>query len=400
MIPGIYYLYEYKNEQRLRNAGFCKISQHYHTCILKINARRIPIPSDGVLKLFVFYGEDSNSVSREIAEIPCEDENVSTTLSVSDSMFPGSKTLEAMDGFFLRTGDGQFYGAVSNEACFDARKIRNWEEPERINIETEIELPPETEAQPAAETEVQADAKAKGQHVDKTDEELDTGNGAPPGTGPGNPPRMGNGVPPGTGPGTFPRMDNVIPPATGTGEPQNMNTGEQPVPEAEEPALIDIGVPPVTETEPQPSISAEELPNAREKCITGVSYRTGPQQNSALGAASQANTDFTEKAQTKSSENVRKIQRSELCVLPRRYWNIANNSFLMHGYHNYHHLMLVESDGHYWIGVPGIYTPREARAAELFGFPQFTKSHVEHLDLASDERDENCNFGHWCRYMM
>ncbi|WP_207657692.1 DUF6128 domain-containing protein [Faecalicatena contorta] len=163
---------------------------------------------------------------------------------------------------------------------------------------------------------------------------------------------------------------------------------------------MDIGVPPVTEIEEQSAISAEELRDTMEECITGVSYKTGMPRGSAPGTVSQTNIDSTEKAQTKNSENVRKIQRSELSVLPRRYWNIANNSFLMHGYHNYHHLMLVESDGHYWIGVPGVYTPREARAAELFGFPQFTKSHVEHLNLTSDERDESDNFGHWCRYMM
>lgn len=71
----------------------------------------------------------------------------------------------------------------------------------------------------------------------------------------------------------------------------------------------------------------------------------------------------------------------------------------MHGYHNYHHLMLVELGGHYWLGVPGVYSPREAQAAELFGFPQFTKSQVEQMTLNSDEKDDSEEFGYWCRYM-
>ena len=71
----------------------------------------------------------------------------------------------------------------------------------------------------------------------------------------------------------------------------------------------------------------------------------------------------------------------------------------MHGYHNYNHLLLVEEDGHFWLGVPGIYAPREARAAELFGFPQFTQTYTNQLELDEEERDESEKFGYWCRYI-
>ena len=95
----------------------------------------------------------------------------------------------------------------------------------------------------------------------------------------------------------------------------------------------------------------------------------------------------------------RKIDRSELCLLPKKYWFLANNSFLLHGYHNYNHLLLVEEDGHYWLGVPGIYDSHEARAASLFGFPQFTRSYTEALQLEEEERNDDADFGHWCRYI-
>ena len=35
---------------------------------------------------------------------------------------------------------------------------------------------------------------------------------------------------------------------------------------------------------------------------------------------------------TAAPKTVRKIQRRELSCLPRHYWNLANNSFLLHGY--------------------------------------------------------------------
>ena len=92
--------------------------------------------------------------------------------------------------------------------------------------------------------------------------------------------------------------------------------------------------------------------------------------------------------QDRSSPSARKIERSEISKLPRRFWFLANNSFLLHGYHNYNHLLLVEEDGHVWLGVPGIYDVREARAADLFGFPQFTRSYAPMLGLSEDERND------------
>ena len=75
------------------------------------------------------------------------------------------------------------------------------------------------------------------------------------------------------------------------------------------------------------------------------------------------------------TSRIRKLSYEDLSSLQKPFWRLANNSFLLHGYHNYHHLLLLEEDGHQWLGVPGIYSPREAHAAELFGFPQFTREY-------------------------
>lgn len=96
-------------------------------------------------------------------------------------------------------------------------------------------------------------------------------------------------------------------------------------------------------------------------------------------------------------KKARKIQRSDISILPRRFWPLANNSFLLHGYHNYNHLLLAEEAGRLWLGVPGIYDPREARAADLFGFPQFTREYAAHLDLEPEECSDSDDFGYWCR---
>ena len=40
MKPGIFYLYEYNNSQKLRNAGFLKITRYYRSCTLMRSEER------------------------------------------------------------------------------------------------------------------------------------------------------------------------------------------------------------------------------------------------------------------------------------------------------------------------------------------------------------------------
>ena len=62
--------------------------------------------------------------------------------------------------------------------------------------------------------------------------------------------------------------------------------------------------------------------------------------------------------QTQESEKlalkVTKIQRREITFLPRCEWQAANNHFLMHGYCNYRHLVLIDDGKTLKLGVPGI----------------------------------------------
>lgn len=49
----------------------------------------------------------------------------------------------------------------------------------------------------------------------------------------------------------------------------------------------------------------------------------------------------------------------------------VHNSFLLHGYYNYGHIMIDESGEEPRLGVPGNYYEREQMVAEMFGFPVF-----------------------------
>lgn len=94
---------------------------------------------------------------------------------------------------------------------------------------------------------------------------------------------------------------------------------------------------------------------------------------------------------------IMKIQRGEISILSRCEWKLANNNFLLHGYYNYRHLVLIDEGNQLKLGVPGIYHEREARAAATFGFPEFIAEADVNVTLEPQERNENQQFGYWCR---
>lgn len=66
---------------------------------------------------------------------------------------------------------------------------------------------------------------------------------------------------------------------------------------------------------------------------------------------------------------------NDFVILPYRYFGLVNNSFLIHGYHNYRHLILKKTECRgevrYYIGVPGNFYEREKQVAVMFGFESF-----------------------------
>lgn len=66
---------------------------------------------------------------------------------------------------------------------------------------------------------------------------------------------------------------------------------------------------------------------------------------------------------------------NDFVILPYRHFRLANNSFLLHGYHNYRHLILkkleYKGETRYYIGVPGNFYEREKQVAIMFGFESF-----------------------------
>lgn len=75
------------------------------------------------------------------------------------------------------------------------------------------------------------------------------------------------------------------------------------------------------------------------------------------------------------------------------------NHFLIHGYENYHHLLVGKTQGgnQYILGIPGIYDPQERFMAGVFGFPNFKAARKEGEVLAAEENAGQDTFGYWYR---
>ena len=65
----------------------------------------------------------------------------------------------------------------------------------------------------------------------------------------------------------------------------------------------------------------------------------------------------------------------DFVVLRERCYQMTHNSFLLHGYYNYRHLLLMRQEKSnqilYYIGVPGNFYEREKQVARMFGFESF-----------------------------
>lgn len=87
------------------------------------------------------------------------------------------------------------------------------------------------------------------------------------------------------------------------------------------------------------------------------------------------------------------IRPFQLSRLPRKYWELSGNSYVLHGYYVYGHLILVRTvdekgNEQIWLGVPGESGEKEEKEAKIFGFPYYKKRTVR--------RQSGMPEGYWC----
>lgn len=91
-----------------------------------------------------------------------------------------------------------------------------------------------------------------------------------------------------------------------------------------------------------------------------------------------------------------KLTPADLRCLPRCYWQLSKNSFLLHGYYQYRYVVLLRYQDREryrnYIGVPGTKDGQQKKMAEMFGFSDFME--VAEQSLSSPNR--TAFGGYWC----
>ena len=152
----------------------------------------------------------------------------------------------------------------------------------------------------------------------------------------------------------------------------------QPMPETEEPRQDEPGA--EEQPEPQQAIPpAEEEAQSHEESASEAPFLRS-QRKMQAGQISpnkweQLNRIYPKIQPFGDVREYLSIAPCDFVILSEHYQEMVQNSFLLHGYYNYGHLILTKIkegiDDNYYLGVPGVYYEREKQAALLFGFEGF-----------------------------
>lgn len=153
----------------------------------------------------------------------------------------------------------------------------------------------------------------------------------------------------------------------------------RPMPETEEPQQVE----PEAEEQPEPQQAippAEEEAQSHEEEPASEAPFLRSQRKMQAGQISpnkweQLNRIYPKIQPFGDVREYLSIAPCDFVILSEHYQEMVQNSFLLHGYYNYGHLILTKIkegiDDNYYLGVPGVYYEREKQAALLFGFEGF-----------------------------
>ena len=101
--------------------------------------------------------------------------------------------------------------------------------------------------------------------------------------------------------------------------------------------------------------------------------------------------------ESEETEYCVKMEPKDIGYLPMETWGMAGNSFLLHGYYQFHHLIFLKKKGKegrkvYYMGVPGFYRNQDKSMAQLFGFLQFA--------CCQGDAPVDGEFGYWLQQVI
>ena len=391
----ISYIYSYENGRKTANTGFAKVENRNGQCRYSIVIKNIYGKQDRSLKAYMFVRKENRNIEILIGDLSIKNNQGELSGLTSVSGLSGTEyTLDDVSGIVVAEDEEIIYGTCWDDEPLDIHRFfMNSEE----SHEGEVEAAQVEEALLEETNEDSLDLTTMYPIVEPEDDTV----------------RELEAVP-------------VLEPESTEPEP-----AEEPVSEPTEPedksteteAEPNVGMEPEPEPEPEPVEdwkSGEEPEQEQEMFMEpgdnlgeGLDFSTYMEQDEV--AASKAADSAVRKA---SGNDIGEMIERALqmcprmfpfdddemasCVrfepqdigrLPIKFWMYGSNSFLLHGYYAYRHLILAqtkEEDGEaskYILGVPGLNHSREAFMANMFGFRLFKPVCASTAGV--------CDFGYW-----
>ena len=338
----ICYLYEYQDGHKGANVGYVKLEKRGEQCRVLIQMRRADLATlpqaalfqqekTGVLLIPIGVMRDNNGSMKGQYE-----GNV-------DNLAGTGLSLDDVHGVLVYVEEGHYFASTWNLEQIDARQLRWWQGDQHEDAG-------KAEALPEGGSETSQDMVVSSDRSNETPQNMvissDSSNGTP--------------------------QNMVISSDSSNETPQNEvassdSSNETPQRFADHLASAQAGI----SRKPE-NASMERCSRSAE--VTGQSIcGSCPFQRKELDYGKKMLLTFPVMrpfGERYPGQCVR-IEPQDIGCLPMRMWSLSGNPFLMQGYFQYRHLIFMEWEKGYVIGVPGIYSNMMQSKAENAGFREF-----------------------------
>ena len=370
----ITYIYRYKNDEKMENAGFAKIEIRGGVCRMEVHIRNLNMEQTEA-SVYLFAEKENIIQGVPVGKITFAKGNGDIRYAFETKELGNfGMAMEDMEGIFIPLEDSLYLASRWKEGSIEQNRFRIMEkiqkQEETAQISEEVEAG-KSEIKESNKTETNRQ-RMTGQNAARP--EMPEQNAIRPGTAEQNEagPEM--------------TRQNAV-----RSEINKQNTVGPDMDKSEisspEPTSPNKNAPEMkqTETNSTQPIQATELPLEEffeEKGWEGIFQKLRLKMEIFFPFEGQ------------EIECIR-MQLNDLKEFPRKYWYIGNNSFLLHGFFNYRHIifgkMEEKGEGRYFIGVPGVFMNQERVMAAMFGFPEFR--------TAKNTEYKTGNFGYWYRFI-
>ena len=352
----ICYLYEYQDGHKGANVGYVKLEKRGEQCRVLIQMRRADLATlpqaalfqqekTGVLLIPIGVMRDNNGSMKGQYE-----GNV-------DNLAGTGLSLDDVHGVLVYVEEGHYFASTWNLEQIDARQLRWWQGDQHEDAG-------KAEALPEGGSETSQDMVVSSDRSNETPQNMvissDSSNGTP--------------------------QNMVISSDSSNETPQNMvisSDSSNETPQNEVASSDSSNETPQRFADhlasAQAGISRKPENASMERCsrsaeVTGQSIcGSCPFQRKELDYGKKMLLTFPVMrpfGERYPGQCVR-IEPQDIGCLPMRMWSLSGNPFLMQGYFQYRHLIFMEWEKGYVIGVPGIYSNMMQSKAENAGFREF-----------------------------